>query len=92
MTQRIWTAALLIIGDEILSGRTQDKNVAQIATWLNVQGIRLAEVRIVADVEERIVKQHAAGFDPKNVSRLEASTTPEEIVAMQRLCGFNGLI
>ena len=55
MTQRIWTAALLIIGDEILSGRTQDKNVAQIATWLNVQGIRLAEVRIVADVEERIV-------------------------------------
>ena len=38
------------------------------------------------DVEERIVKQHAAGFDPKNVSRLEASTTPEEIVAMQRLC------
>ena len=56
MTQRIWTAALLIIGDEILSGRTQDKNVAQIATWLNVQGIRLAEVRIVADVEERIVE------------------------------------
>ena len=56
MTQRIWTAALLIIGDEILSGRTQEKNVAQIATWLNVQGIRLAEVRIVADVEERIVK------------------------------------
>ena len=55
MTTRIWTAALLIIGDEILSGRTQDKNVAQIATWLNVQGIRLAEVRIVADVEERIV-------------------------------------
>ena len=56
MTQRIWTAALLIIGDEILSGRTQEKNVAQIATWLNVQGIRLAEVRIVADVEERIVE------------------------------------
>jgi molybdenum cofactor synthesis domain-containing protein len=52
---RIWTAALLIIGDEILSGRTQDKNVAQIATWLNVQGIRLAEVRVVPDVEEKIV-------------------------------------
>ena len=53
---KIWTAALCIIGDEILSGRTQDKNVAQIATWLNVQGIRLAEVRIVPDVEERIVE------------------------------------
>ncbi|GAA4015808.1 molybdopterin-binding protein [Sphingomonas swuensis] len=52
---RTWTAALLVIGDEILSGRTQDKNVAQIATWLNVQGIRLAEVRVVPDVEEKIV-------------------------------------
>ncbi|SCW36031.1 molybdenum cofactor synthesis domain-containing protein [Sphingobium faniae] len=47
--QRIWTAALVVIGDEILSGRTADKNVAQIATWLNVQGIRLKEVRVVAD-------------------------------------------
>jgi molybdenum cofactor synthesis domain-containing protein len=53
---KIWTAALLIIGDEILSGRTQDKNVAQIATWLNVQGIRLAEVRIVPDIEDKIVE------------------------------------
>ncbi|WP_114228340.1 MULTISPECIES: competence/damage-inducible protein A [Sphingomonas] len=52
---RTWTAALLIIGDEILSGRTQDKNVAQIASWLNVQGIRLSEVRVVPDVEARIV-------------------------------------
>jgi molybdenum cofactor synthesis domain-containing protein len=46
---RIWTAALVVIGDEILSGRTQDSNVAQIAKWLNLQGIRLAEVRVVAD-------------------------------------------
>jgi len=52
--ERIWTAALLVIGDEILSGRTQDKNVAQIAKWLNLQGIRLAEVRIVPDVTEKI--------------------------------------
>ena len=55
-TSRIWTAALIVIGDEILSGRTQDKNVAQIASWLNVQGIRLAEVRVVADVQEAIVE------------------------------------
>lgn len=47
--ERIWTAALVVIGDEILSGRTQDRNVAQLAAWLNVQGIRLAEVRVVAD-------------------------------------------
>ena len=56
MTDRIWTAALLVIGDEILSGRTQDRNVAQLATWLNVQGIRLSEVRVVADREDAIVE------------------------------------
>ena len=49
-----WTAALVVIGDEILSGRTQDSNVAQLAGWLNGEGIRLAEVRIVPDVSERI--------------------------------------
>lgn len=52
---RQWTAALVVIGDEILSGRTQDKNVAQVATWLNDQGIRLAEVRVVPDQANRIV-------------------------------------
>ena len=56
MSERIWTAALVVIGDEILSGRTQDKNVAQIAQWLDVQGIRLAEVRVVPDVERAIVE------------------------------------
>ncbi len=55
-SERIWTAALLVIGDEILSGRTQDRNVAQVAAWLNVQGIRLAEVRVVPDVEGAIVE------------------------------------
>jgi len=53
---KIWTAGLVIIGDEILSGRTHDKNIAQVATWLQVQGIRLAEVRVVPDVVERIVE------------------------------------
>jgi molybdenum cofactor synthesis domain-containing protein len=53
---RIWTAGLVVIGDEILSGRTQDKNIAQVASWLNAQGIRLAEVRVVPDVEERIIE------------------------------------
>ena len=51
---RIWTAALLVIGDEILSGRTQDKNIAQVAAWLNRQGIRLEEVRVVPDDQQRI--------------------------------------
>ncbi|QIG81086.1 competence/damage-inducible protein A [Stakelama tenebrarum] len=56
MSDRIWTAGLTVIGDEILSGRTQDKNVAQLATWLNAQGIRLGEVRVVADRQEAIVE------------------------------------
>ena len=53
--RRTWTAALVVIGDEILSGRTQDRNVAQVATWLNEQGIRLSEVRIVPDEQDKIV-------------------------------------
>ncbi|WP_379922579.1 competence/damage-inducible protein A [Erythrobacter sp. R86502] len=55
-SQKIWTAGLIVIGDEILSGRTQDKNIAQVASWLQVQGIRLSEVRVVPDVETRIVE------------------------------------
>jgi len=51
---KIWTAALVVIGDEILSGRTQDRNVGQVATWLNDHGIRLAEVRIIPDDLDRI--------------------------------------
>ena len=54
--ERIWTAALVVIGDEILSGRTQDANVAQVAHWLNRNGIRFAEVRIVPDQQDRIVE------------------------------------
>ena len=53
---RAWTAALIVIGDEILSGRTQDANVAQVADWLNRQGIRFEEVRIVPDRQDRIVE------------------------------------
>ncbi|HEX8387675.1 MAG TPA: molybdopterin-binding protein [Sphingomonas sp.] len=54
--ERIWTAGLVVIGDEILSGRTQDKNVAQVAAWLNVQGIRLVEARVVSDDMDAIVE------------------------------------
>ena len=55
-SSRIWTAALIVVGDEILSGRTQDKNIAQVATWLGVQGIRLREVRVVPDVTPALVE------------------------------------
>ena len=52
---RIWTAALVIIGDEILSGRTQDLNLAYLGKWLNLQGIALAEARVVPDRIDAIV-------------------------------------
>lgn len=50
------SAALLIIGDEILSGRTQDANLSYLATWLNEVGIQLAEVRVVPDIEAEIAE------------------------------------
>ncbi len=50
------TAGLLVIGDEILSGRTKDKNIGTIADHLTAIGIALREVRVVADVEEAIVE------------------------------------
>jgi len=49
------TAAVLVIGDEILSGRTKDKNIGYIADFCTNVGIDLAEVRIVPDVEDEIV-------------------------------------
>jgi len=49
------TAAVIVIGNEILSGRTQDKNVAHIAVTLNEVGVRLSEVRVVPDIEAEIV-------------------------------------
>jgi len=53
-TERV-TAAILVIGDEILSGRTQDTNTAYIAKFLGALGIDLCEARVVADVQEEIV-------------------------------------
>ena len=49
-------AALIIIGNEILSGRTQDKNLSYLANWLNEIGIQLSEVRVIRDEEEIIIE------------------------------------
>ncbi|CAM5766499.1 competence/damage-inducible protein A [Bosea minatitlanensis] len=53
--QVIVTAAILVIGDEILSGRTKDKNIGYIAEYLTNIGIELREVRVVPDVTDEIV-------------------------------------
>ena len=57
-------AAILIIGNEILSGRTQDTNTGTLANWLNSIGVKVNEVRIVPDIEKKII-------DTLNVLRSE---------------------
>ena len=48
-------AAILIIGNEILSGRTQDTNTSTLATWLNSIGVKVGEVRVIPDIEKIII-------------------------------------
>ena len=57
-------AAILIIGNEILSGRTQDTNTGTLANWLNSIGVKVNEVRVVPDIEKKII-------DSLNVLRIE---------------------
>jgi molybdenum cofactor synthesis domain-containing protein len=54
--QKTYTAALVIIGNEVLSGRTRDANMQYIGTELNAIGVRLMEVRVVPDIEEMIIE------------------------------------
>ena len=49
-------AAILIIGNEILSGRTQDTNTSSLATWLNSIGVKVNEVRVIPDIEKTIIE------------------------------------
>ena len=49
-------AAIVIVGNEILSGRTQDVNVVSISEWLNELGVKLEEVRVIPDIENPIVE------------------------------------
>ena len=51
-----FNAAILIIGNEILSGRTQDTNTGTIAQWLNSIGVKVNEVRVIPDIEITIVE------------------------------------
>ena len=49
------TSAIIIIGNEILSGRTQDTNTSTIALWLNSIGVVVSEVRVIPDIEDIII-------------------------------------
>ena len=49
------TSAIIIIGNEILSGRTQEINLSYLSIWLNKLGVRVEEVRIIPDIEKKII-------------------------------------
>ena len=70
------TAALLVIGDEILSGRTKDKNIGAIADHCTMIGIRLQEVRVVGDVEDEIVSAATPTFSRPAASARRTTTSP----------------
>lgn len=54
-TNKIYTACMIIIGNEILSGRTQDANLAYLAQKLNDWGVRMMEARVIPDIEQTII-------------------------------------
>ena len=78
----IKTAAVLLIGDELLSGRTRDINLKNIAEFLAPLGIQVREARIVPDIQEKIVEALDLGmkveirfrFDGKEVVQKQNST------------------
>ena len=53
--KKIYKSAIIIIGNEILSGRTQDTNTSTLANWLNSIGVSVGEVRVIPDIENIIV-------------------------------------
>ena len=66
MTQTKVTAAVIIIGNEILSGRTQDKNLAFLANILNENGVQIREAKVIPDIESTIidcVRDYSKNFD-----------------------------
>ena len=84
-SKEVVTAALLVIGSKILSGRTKDQNIGYIAQYLTALGIDLKEVRVVGDEERAIV-------DALNALRHRCTYvfTTGGIGAAQSLSGFEG--
>ncbi len=86
--EKIYTAALIIIGDEILSGRTLDKNTQYIAEKLNEQGVRLREVRVIPDDRQKIIEtinviraEHDYVFTTGGIGPTHDDITAESIAA-----------
>ena len=90
-------AAIIIIGNEILSGRTQDINVSFLAKWLNNLGVRVGEVRIIEDKEEPIINtirevknNFKYIFTTGGIGPTHDDITSESIAkAFNRSCGYH---
>ena len=81
-----FNAAILIIGNEILSGRTQDTNTSTLATWLNSLGVKVGEVRVIPDIENTIIdtvnvlrKQYSYVFTSGGIGPTHDDITSESI-------------
>ena len=79
-------ASILIIGNEILSGRTQDTNTNTLAKWLNLKGVKVEEVRVIPDSEKLIIetlnilrKQHDYVFTTGGIGRTHDDITAESV-------------
>ena len=86
----IVTAGILVIGDEILSGRTKDKNIGFIAEYLTNIGIDLKEVRVVADDEadsgatERNADSNSSGYFSTGATRWRANRSGNSRIMISR--------
>lgn len=86
MQSEMLTAAIIIIGNEILSGKTQDQNIQFIALELGNLGIKLKEVRVIPDIEEEIItivnalrKKHTYIFTTGGIGPTHDDITAESI-------------
>ena len=86
-----FNAAILIIGNEILSGRTQDTNTSTIAQWLNSIGVKVNEVRVIPDIENTIVEtvNHLRKFNNYVFTTGGIGPTHDDITAQSISKAFN---
>ena len=84
-------AAILIIGNEILSGRTQDTNTTTIALWLNSIGVKVQEVRVIPDIEDIIIEtvNHLRKVDDYVFTTGGIGPTHDDITAQSISKAFN---
>ena len=74
-------AGIIIIGNEVLSGRTKDINTSTLATWLNSLGVKVKEVKIIPDDEQTIintVNQYRKSYDYVFTCLLYTSPSPRD--------------